>query len=104
MSLDLGLEPSERRLDHRLGRDAEMLVDGFIGSAFAEALHADEGAVADYGVPSEPHRRLDAALQLPIADDRASIVFRLLEERREAGHRDHPGGDSLFLQLRLRGD
>src|SRR5271168_5133383 len=85
---------AERRLDHRLDGNAEMLVDGLIGSAFAEALHADEGAVADDGVPSEPHRGLDADLHLRTADDRAAIVFRLLEEGREAGHRHDPGGDA----------
>ena len=81
-----------------------MLEDGFIGSAFAEAVHADEGPVADDRVPAEPHRRLDADLDLRRADDRAAIVLRLLEERRETRQRDDPGRDSLRLQLRLRGD
>ena len=55
-----GVEPSQRRFDHRLGRDPEMLKDGFIGPAFAKTLHADERAIADDRVPSEPHRSLDA--------------------------------------------
>src|SRR3984957_9964449 len=99
-----GAKLAERRLDHRLGRDAEMLIDGFIWAAFAEALHADEWAVADDRVPSEPYRGLDRDLHFGGADDRAAIVLRLLEERREAGHGHDPGRYALLLQLRLRGD
>src|SRR5277367_4489018 len=97
-------EPAERRFDHRLRGDAEMLKDGFIRPAVAEALHADERPVADDRVPSEPHRSLDPDLHLRGADHRAAIVLRLFEEHREARDRHDPGGDSLLLQLRLSGD
>src|SRR6185312_12963840 len=99
-----GAEAGERRLDHRLGRDPEMLEDGFVGPAFAEGLHADERSVANDRVPSEAHRRLDPDPDLGRADHRAAVIVRLLEERLETGHRHDPGGDSLVLQLRLRGD
>src|SRR5277367_5204484 len=90
-------EPAERRFDHRLRGDAEMLKDGLIRPAFAEAFHADERPVADDRVPSEPHRRLDPDLDLGRADHRAAIVLRLLEEHREARHRYDSGRHSLLL-------
>src|SRR4029453_10269189 len=64
---------AQRRLDHPLGRDAEVLVQVLIGSAGAETAHADKAAIAaDDGVPALPHRGLDRDLDLGIADRRAA--------------------------------
>src|SRR5271166_4929095 len=52
-------EPVLGRLRDRFGRDAEVLIDRLIGSAFAVSGHADERPVADDRVPAEAHRSLD---------------------------------------------
>src|ERR1700741_3235739 len=58
---------AQRRLRHLFGGDAEVLVELLVGTAGAEAGHADEGAVgADDGVPTLAdagfHRDIDPRL------------------------------------------
>src|SRR5271166_2642700 len=97
-------EPVRGHLRDRIRRDAEVLVDRLIGPALAEALHADERAVADDRVPAKAHRGLDRDLDPRRADHRAAIVLRLIEERVHAGHGDDPGRNAPPLQESLRRD
>ena len=93
----------EDPLRDRFGGDAEVAVEVLVGSARAEAAHADEDSVGtNEGVPAEPDRGLHGDPDRRIADDACTDMGRLSQEQVERGHRYNAYGEALFTQNFLR--
>src|SRR4051812_26535487 len=74
-----------------------------LGRAGAEAIDADDEAVADDAVPVVAARRLDGHQPcLAVGDEPALLLARPLEEALDAGHRDD-ANFVLALHQRQRG-
>ena len=103
----LGLEPPGRGIRHRLGGDAEMLVQLFIWRAGAKTAHSDENTFgADDGIPALANCGLDRDLDRRIADHAVPDHGGGFQQQVQARDRHHPRRNAALDQqlARLDGD
>src|SRR5262245_29061608 len=81
----------------RLCGNSKLFIQFLVRRACAERVHAYKDAISSNdNVPALPHGCFDADIEAGRADDGASVLVALLQEKLEAGDRDHPRSDAAL--------